>query len=50
MAVDDITLMQSELDENGISGVEDVELTFHVLDADTFETIFDTDPVSFQTK
>lgn len=50
MAVDDITLMQSELDENNITSVDDVELTFHVFDPDTYETIFDTDPVSFATK
>lgn len=50
MAVDDITLMESELEENNITSVDEVELTFHVFDTDTYDTVFDTDPVTFSTK
>jgi hypothetical protein len=50
MAISDITLMDSELEENGIESVDDIELTFHIFDEDTFETILNTDPISFSTK
>lgn len=49
-AVDDITLMQSELDENGITSVEDVELVFHIVNADTYQTITDSDIITFSAK
>lgn len=49
-AIDDITLMQSELDENGIDSVEDVELVFHIVNADTYKTITDSDIISFSAK
>lgn len=50
MAVDDITLMDSELEENGIESVDEVELTFNIIDPDTYETIVTTDPITFKTK
>lgn len=50
MAIDDITLMSSELEENGIESIDEVELTFTILDADTFQTIKATEPITFQTK
>lgn len=49
-AIDDITIFQSDLDQNGITSVDDVELTFHIFDPDTFSTITDSDVVSFSTK
>lgn len=49
-AVDDITLMQSELDENGITSVEDVELVFHIINPDTYQTIIDSDIITFSAK
>lgn len=49
-AVDDVTLFQSELDENGIASVDDVELTFHIFDPDTYATIADSGVISFSTK
>jgi hypothetical protein len=50
MAIDDITIMTSDLEANGISSVDTVELTFHIYDAESFSTIVDTDPISFTTK
>lgn len=46
-AIDDITIMSSDLEENGIDKIEDVELKFHVYDSDSYSTIFDSDPISF---
>lgn len=45
-AVDSITLMDSDLEENGISSIDDVELSFHVFDFDGWDTIVDTDVVT----
>jgi len=50
MALDDITILSSDLEENGIESVDDVELAFHIYDLDTYDTIDDTDPISFSTK
>ena len=41
-AVDTITFMDSDLEENGITSIEDVELYFHIFDSDEWETIVDT--------
>lgn len=46
-AIDDITLMSSELEENGIESVSDVDVTFRIVNADTYETILETDPIQF---
>lgn len=45
-AVDTITFMESELEENAITAIEDVELSFHVFDSDKWETIVDTEPIN----
>lgn len=47
-AFDDITLLSSELEENGITSVEDIEVNFHIYDAETYETITDTGAISFR--
>lgn len=44
-AVDTITFLSSELEENGITAIEDIELSFHIFDNDTWMTIRDTDVV-----
>ncbi len=49
-AIDDITVFSSELEENGIESIEDVELKFHIYDADSYSTITDTDPITFSAK
>ena len=45
-ANDGITLLSSDLDQPGIRQIQNVEFTFHVFDTDTYDTIFDTDPLS----
>ena len=45
-AVDTITFMDSQLEENEITGIEDVELSFHVFETNGWNTIVDTDTVS----
>jgi len=49
-AIDDITVFSSELEENGIESIEDVELKFHIYDTDSYSTITDTDPITFSAK
>ena len=44
-AVDTITFMDSELEENEISAIEDLELSFHIFDNDSWDTIADTDAI-----
>lgn len=45
-AVDAITFLSSELEENGIEKIENVELSFHVFDTDSWDTIVDTPTVT----
>lgn len=45
-AVDAITFLSSELEENEITAIEAVELSFHIYDFAEWETIVDTDVVS----
>ena len=45
-AIDTITFMRSDLEKNGISSISDVELSFHIYDTESWETIVDTSPVS----
>lgn len=47
MAVDDLTIFSSDLEENGIEIVKDIELTFHIYNANTYDTIFDSDIIKF---
>lgn len=47
MALDDITIMSNDLEKNNIDKVETVELVFNILNADTYETIKTTDPITF---
>lgn len=43
----DITLFSSELEENEITEVKDVELKFRIYNPDTYDDIDNTDPISF---
>ncbi len=47
---DDITLMSSELESNGIEAIEEVELKFHIYDVETYSTIADSDPITFSAQ
>lgn len=49
MALSDITILSSDLEDNGIEKIEDIELVFHIINPDTFATIFETDPIAFST-
>lgn len=49
-AIDDITVFSSELEENGIESIEEVELKFHIYDANTYDTIADSDPITFSAQ
>lgn len=44
-AVDGITFMSSDLEDNGITAIQDIELSFHVFDSDNWDTIVDTEVV-----
>lgn len=45
-AVDTITFLSSELEENDITEIENVELSFHIFDTATWDTIADTDTIA----
>lgn len=45
-AIDTITFMETDLEENEITAIEDVELSFHVFDMAEWETIVDTEVVN----
>ena len=50
MSIDDITVFSSDLEENGIESIEDVELKFHIYEAETYDTIADSEPITFSAK
>lgn len=47
-AVDGISLLQSYLDENEITELEEGEISFHVFTLDGWDTLFDTEPVTIK--
>ena len=49
-AIDDITIMSSDLESSGVKTIEDVELKFRITDADTYDTIDETDTITFSAK
>lgn len=49
-SINDITIMSSELEENGIESIDKVELQFNIYDVVTFDTIADSDPITFSAK
>lgn len=46
-AVDTSTLMSSDIEENGIETIEEIEMIFQISEADTWKTIAESDPVKF---
>ncbi len=48
--IDDITILSSDLENNGITSIDEVELKFHIYDNDSYETIADSDPITFSAK
>lgn len=47
MAVEDITIFDTELEENGIESIETVEFSFHIYNSDTYADITYGGPVTF---
>lgn len=45
-----LTLLQSELDDNGITDIENIELTFRLSDIDSYETIAESNTITFSCK
>lgn len=50
MSMDDITIFESDLEDNGIKNIEEVELKFHIYDADSYSTIADSDAITFSVQ
>lgn len=44
-AIDTITFMDSQLEENDISSINEIELSFHIFDSSNWDTVVDTDIV-----
>jgi hypothetical protein len=49
-AFDSITFLESDLTDNDITVITTMELTFHVFNADTWDTIFDSDAITISFK
>lgn len=47
-AVEPLTLLNSELEDNGIETVDTVEFSLKLVDPDSFSTIDQTDPITLQ--
>ena len=48
-AIDDITLMSTELEENNITSVDDIELKFRIMN-DDFSNSYESDLITFSAK
>lgn len=49
-AIDDITILSSDLEANGITSVDQVELKFHIYNAESYDTIADSDAITFSAQ
>ena len=49
-AIGNITVMSSDLEENNITDIEEIELKFRIYNPDTFQTIQETDAIRFYAK
>ena len=49
-AINDITVFSSDLKDNNIEKIEEVELKFHIYDADSYQTITDSAPIKFASQ
>jgi len=49
-SLDEITILSSDLSDNGITSIDEIELKFHIYDSDTYDTIADTNPIKFSAK
>ncbi|MBE6024708.1 MAG: hypothetical protein E7231_16290 [Cellulosilyticum sp.] len=44
-ALSEVTFLESDLEQNGITNIENAELAFHIFDKESWDTIVDTDVV-----
>lgn len=49
-AIESVTLFSSDLEKNGITSIQDVELKFHIYDAENYDTIVDSDVIKFSAE
>lgn len=49
-AIDAVTFMKSDIEENQIKSIDKVEISFHIFKTDGWDTIQDTDPVTISFK
>lgn len=45
-SLDEITIFSSDLEENDIESIEEIELKFHIYDTETYDTITDSNPIT----
>lgn len=45
-AIDSITFMSSDIEENQIKSIDEIELSFHIFQTDGWDTIQDTEPIT----
>ncbi len=50
MAVDPINILSSQLEENNITSIDEVQVKFRIRNADTYALIAETDNLTFKTK
>ncbi len=50
MAMDTITISASDLEENDITSIDEIELKFRIVDSETYKEIDETDPIAFTVK
>lgn len=44
-AIDSVTFLNSSLEENGITDIENIEISFHIFNMNTWDDIVDTEPI-----
>lgn len=49
-AIDDITILSSSLEENDIKSIDTIELKFHIYNSESYNTIVDTEAITFSAK
>ena len=50
MSLDEITIFSTDLEANNIETIEEVELKFHIYDADSYSTIADSEAITFSAQ
>ncbi len=45
-AVEEITILSTDLEENGITAIEELEVKFRIYNTETYDTVVETDPIS----